>query len=69
MSTIIVSVRRIDTQSGFDAPTTADVELVVKDSPINVERHLRLLGLLASANIILSDDDGVFTISVQEKEK
>lgn len=69
MSTIIVSVRRIDTQSGFDVPTTADVELVVKDSPINVERHLRLLGLLASANIILSDDDGVFTISVQEKEK
>jgi hypothetical protein len=68
MAKILVSVRRIDTQSGFDIPTTADMEIIVKDSPANVDRHLHLIGLLSTATLILSDDDGKFSVTIQEKE-
>lgn len=66
MAKIIVDVKRIDTQSGFDVPTTANVEFVVNDHPANVDRHLYLLGLLAKSKIVLSDDEGKFTITIKE---
>ena len=69
MSKIVIGLQRIDTASGFDIPTTANVEIIVKDHSMNVDRHLHLLGLLANSTLVLSDDDGKFTVTVQEKEK
>jgi len=69
MSKIVIGLQSIDTKSGMDFATTADIQIVVKDHPTNVDRHLHLLGLLATATLVLSDDDGKFTVTVQEKEK
>jgi hypothetical protein len=68
MTKVIIGLQSIDTKSGFDFATTADIRVVVKDHPENIDCHLRLLGLLATATLILSDDDEEFTVTVQEKE-
>ncbi len=69
MAKIVVGFTKVDTSSGLNEATTAAVELIVKDHPTNVDRHLRLIGLLANSALVLSDDDGKFTVTVQEKEK
>jgi hypothetical protein len=69
MTTINISVREFETQSGFENPTTANVSFIVNDSPRNADKHLRLLGLLSVVKLVLSDDDGKFSVSILEKEK
>jgi hypothetical protein len=67
MTKIIAAVQKMEIQSGFDIPTTAELTLIVNDHPANADKHLRLLGLLAASKLVISDDDGKLTVSVQEK--
>jgi hypothetical protein len=51
----------------MDSGTRATIEIVVKDHPVNSANHLRLLGMLGT--LVLSDDDGEFTVSVSPSAK
>jgi hypothetical protein len=71
MSQIVLAFQGGNLEWFYDDVTKCNLYGIVKDSPINIDVHSRLLGLLQMNSLILSDDEGYLTVVVapQKEEK
>jgi len=69
MASFILAFQGHSISSYDDAATTGSLDYVVKDVPANSDEHARLIGLLAHRKLIVSDDNGELTITVQPQKE
>jgi hypothetical protein len=56
----------LDLTTGLDKATAGSIHFVVKDHPRNADKHILALGKLIKSQLILSIDNGKFTVSTKE---
>ena len=63
---LVLGFTGLELTTGFDTATIGSLRYKVKDHPTNADRHAVLLGQLLKSTLILSLDNGKFTVTVKE---
>lgn len=58
----------LEFSTGIDTATNGKLAFVIKDHPMNGDKHAILLGALIKNQIVLSLDNGKLTVAIREKE-
>ena len=53
--------------TGMDTATSGKLPFVIKDHPANADKHALLLGQLCKSVLVLSLENGKFSVTVREK--
>lgn len=62
----VIGFTSLDLSISMDKATSGNIGFYVKDHPTNVDKHCLLLGLLLKKQLILSFENGVFSVAVKE---
>ena len=64
----VIGFTGLEFTTGMDTATNGKLLFVVKDHPANADKHALLLGSLVKSALILSLENGKFSVTVREKE-
>lgn len=63
---MVIGFTALDFSTGLEDATRGKLAFVIKDHPSNADRHALLLGKLIKSALILSYENGKFSVTIKE---